>query len=360
MKIILLTAAFIISYNCNAQLKPGFDKAEYLELLKICAETVDTPASKNVKLEKPAYHKMVYKSIPTELDNKWDLWISNDNIAVISIRGTTLKTESWLENFFAAMVPARGKLYLSANDTFRYKLAEDKKAAVHIGWLIGMASIAKTVIPRIDSCYKSGIKEYRIFGHSQGGAIAYLLRSYLYYQQQKGKLPMDIVFKTYCSAAPKPGNLYYAYDYEYITRNGWGYTIVNTADWVPEVPLSLQTVDDYNNVNPFKNASAMLSKQPFPQNIVMKLVYNNLRKPSYKLRNRYKQYLGEYAYKMVVKHVPAFEKPDFYNSSNYMRAGSPIVLVPDAAYYKLYSDTSSNVFVHHLLEPYNHLMQQYE
>lgn len=362
MKNALLLLLLAYSLNASAQLKPGFDKYEYLELLKICGQTVDPPASTNMikTIGAPQYHKCLYKSTPTELDNKWDLWISNDNIACISIRGTTMKPESWLENFYAAMVPAKGRIYFAAGDTFRYKLAEDKKAAVHAGWVIGMASIARTVMPRLDSCYKAGIRQYRIFGHSQGGAIAYLLRSYLYYQQQKGKLPKDMVFKTYCSAAPKPGNLYYAYDYENITRNGWGYTVVNAADWVPEVPLSLQTVDDYNNVNPFRGAAEMMAKQPFPKNIVLKLLYNKLRKPSYKLLARYKRFLGEEAFKMVKKQYKDMGRPDFYNSNNYMRAGSPIVLLPQADYYKLYSDTSSNVFVHHFLEPYDYLMKQYD
>ncbi|HPN72156.1 MAG TPA: hypothetical protein PLZ32_21680, partial [Saprospiraceae bacterium] len=76
-------------------------------------------------------------------------------------------------------------------------------------------------MPKIDSLYKTGTKEFLIMGHSQGGAIAYLMTSYLYNLQQLGQLPIDIKFKTYCSAAPKPGNLYYAYEYEAMTQGGW-------------------------------------------------------------------------------------------------------------------------------------------
>ncbi len=91
-------------------------------------------------------------------------------------------------------------------------------------------------------------------GHSQGGAIAYLLTAHFYNLQQQGKLPADIRFKTYCSAAPKPGNLYFAYDYETTTRGGWACNVVNAADWVPETPFSVQTVSDFNTTNPFVNA----------------------------------------------------------------------------------------------------------
>jgi hypothetical protein len=339
----------MIGSKAEAQLKPGFDKEEYHEMLRVCAQIVGTPATDARKDLKPLYHTLAYRSDVTALDNRWDLWVhKNGKSAVISLRGTTLKSESWLENFFAAMVPARGKLYLSAADTFRS----------NAGWLIGMAAQARTIVPKIDSCYKNGIKDFVIMGHSQGGAIAYLLRSHLHYLQQKGKLPKDIQFKTYCSAAPKPGNLYYAYDYEDITRNGWGFTVLNSEDWVPETPLSLQTVNDYNDVNPFKGAGEMLAKQPFPKNIVLKLVYNSMRRPAARLQRRYKKYLGDQAYKMIKGHMAELEKPEFYSSSNYMRAGTPIILKADKAYHEKFHD-STNVFVHHFFDPYLYLLKQY-
>jgi hypothetical protein len=63
----------------------------------------------------------------------------------------------------------------------------------------------------------------------------------------------DIKFKTYCSAAPKPGNLYFSYDYEADNQIGWSFTVVNGADWVPELPVSIQSIGDFNKTNPFKN-----------------------------------------------------------------------------------------------------------
>jgi hypothetical protein len=35
----------------------------------------------------------------------------------------------------------------------------------------------------------------------------------------------------------KTGNLYFAYDFDYITRGMKAFTIVNTDDWVPETPF---------------------------------------------------------------------------------------------------------------------------
>lgn len=195
-------------------------------------------------------------------------------------------------------------------------------------------------------------------GHSQGGALAYMFRSYMYYLQQQGKLPEDIRVKTYNSAAPKPGNLYYAYDYEHINYGGWAYTVVNADDWVPETPLSLQTIADFNTVNPFTNAGEMLSKQPFPKNVVLKLVYNNLRRPAAKLLKRYQRYLGDEAYKMVKKQLSEYQHPALYNSNNYMRAGTPVVLTGNDAYRKEYPDKQDQVFIHHFPEPYYYLAGQ--
>ena len=87
------------------------------------------------------------------------------------------------------MVPAKGELQLNDSTKFTYTLATDSKAAVHMGWLIGLASLAPDINLKIDSCYKAGIRNFYIMGHSQGGAIAYLLTSYLHYRQMENALP---------------------------------------------------------------------------------------------------------------------------------------------------------------------------
>lgn len=358
--ILMIVVLFLANSPICAQLlKPGFDKKEYAELLKITARQVDTPwTEKNVPLPYPLDFSFVYRSAITGLDNLWDLWLHNNRkIAVLSIRGTTANPESWLENFYAAMVPASGKLKLADNRDFDYKLSDNPQAAVHAGWLLGMAFLSSDILRKVDSLNENGYKDFIIMGHSQGGAIAYLLRSHFHYLQQAGRLPSDIVFKTYNSAAPKPGNLYYAYSYEKLTYGGWAFTVQNAADWVPEMPLSLQTLNDFNRVNPFVNASAMLSQQPFPRNLVLKLVYNNLRKPGEKLLKRYQKYLGNEAYKMVNKNIPGYEKPRFYGSNNYMRAGIPIILMPDEEYRQKFPDNEDKVFIHHFPEPYMYLLQ---
>ncbi len=339
------------------KLMPGFNKNEYKELLYVSAKT-NTPDSIVFKVHAPEIYKMVYRSGITGLDNRWDLWINNSNtVAVVSIRGTTGNIESSLENLYAAMVPAKGELKLSDTETFKYDLAPDDKAAVHIGWLLSMAFLSKDIVPKIDSLYQTGIKNIVLLGHSQGGAINYLLTAYLYSLQRQKKLPEDIRFKTYCSAAPKPGNLYFAYYYESITQNGWAYNVVSSADWVPETPVSIQTLNDFNETNLFKNARAEIKTLKFPKNIILKSVYNKLDKPTKKAQKAYEKYLGEKTSKFIMKKLDGFTPPRYVNSNNYVRTGTTITLYADEGYYKKFPKSSSNILLHHNFNAYLYLLE---
>ena len=357
--IVLIIIAQSFSAHTFAQnLKPYFNKAEYRELLLISAKT-NTPDNDTFDLPEPLCHKMIYRSAVVGLDNRWDLWINDTcSVAVISIRGTTKNSESWLSNFYAAMVPAKGKLTIAENKTFEYELAENNRAAVHVGWLLSMAFLAEDIVPKIDSLYKTGIKDFLLMGHSQGGAIDYLLTAYLYNLQQKQKLPADIRFKTYCSAAPKPGNLYFAYHYESLTQNGWAYNVVNSADWVPETPISIQTLDDINYTNPFKNAKSEIKKLKFPKNIYLKKVYNKLDKPTKKAQKSYEKYLGKMTSKVISKKLNGFVAPPYCSTNNYVRTGATIVLFADNDYYNHFPDDDKKMWVHHFYKPYFYLLEK--
>ena len=350
----LLVAIILLPLTSTGQkLKGGFEKSEYIEILKLSARWIDT-----CKVPQPERFKLNYRSKTVGLDNKWDLWTSNDSVAVISIRGTTLEPVSWLANFYAAMVPAKGQLTLSNTFKFDYHLADHPKAAVHVGWLISTAFLSQDILPKIDSCYRAGIKNFIVAGHSQGGGIAYLMTSYHHYLQKDNKIPSNIIFKTYCSAGPKPGNLYYAHDFELITREGRAFNIINSSDWVPEVPMSIQTLDDFNNTNPFLLAKDVIKKQKLPARIALRFIYNDLDKPSRKAQENYQKYLGKMASKQIMKTLPEFVPPVYYNSNNYVRTGCPIVLMGDENYFKLYPDGKKHVFIHHMFEPYYYLAEK--
>lgn len=340
----------------SQSLQPGFNKAEYIEMMRISARTTADSFYYN-KIEAPQSFRMIYESAVMGLDNLWQLWIKGNETAVISVRGTTEKTESWLANFYAAMIPAKGELKITSNETFKYDLADNPRAAVHIGWLLSTGFLSKDIVPKIDSLYKQGIKNFIIMGHSQGGAIACLLTSHLYRLCQQKLLPSDICFKTYCSAAPKPGNLYFAYHYEAITQNGWSFNVVNELDWVPETPVTVQTLDDYNEVNPFIHAKSIIKKQKFPKSLVLRHVYNQLDKPTKKARKRYQRYLGRYLSKEIKKYLKDYEAPVYYNSNHYVRAGNTIVLKADENYYRLFPQDKDKIFVNHFHQPYIYLAE---
>lgn len=363
-KSLLLCFCLVLGKISFAQyLKPIFDKAEYTEMLKI-NQMAHISLDKWVQpgdVPPPENYTFVYRSPVVAFDNIWDLWVDkNKPVAVIAVQGSIQTEASFLANLYAAMIPAKGELQLDKSFKFSYTLSSRPDAAIHVGWFIAMAYLSKTIEPKIDSCYKAGIREFILTGHSQGGGITFLLTSHLYNLQSTGKLPADIRFKTYCSAGPKPGNLPYAYDYEAITRGGWAYNVVNTADWVPEVPLTVQTVNDFTTVNPFRNARAMIKKQKFPANIALRHIYKKMSKPSIRAQKNYQKYLGKMVSQAVKKQIPGFTSPEYYKSNYYVRTGTTIVLTPEEDYFRLYSNESANpnIWQHHLPKQYLFLTQK--
>ena len=356
-QILPLLIIVFITLTLNAQhLKPGFDRDEYIDLMKVSAQ-FGAPAYANA-LKPPPEYKYAYRSPETGIGNCWDLYINDNGVAVISIRGTTADKTSWLGNFYAAMVPAKGTLTLSKTENFDYELADNPKAAVHIGWLVSTAFLLKTMLPKIDSLYKKGTREIVIMGHSQGGAIAYLLTAYLYHLQKNNSLPADIRFKTYCSAGPKPGNLYFAYDYEAMTQGGWAYNVVNTIDWVPETPFSVQTLDDFNNTSPFKHAKAAIKKMKWPARWALLHAFNRMDKPSRRSMRNYRRYLGTFLAKQVKQHLKEYNPPAYANTMAYTRAGNFIVLKPDDTYYKKFPQSDTAIFVNHFHPPYIYMAER--
>ena len=347
-------------------LRPGFEAAEYLAMLRIDFAGQDSLSDhplddRGFKINPPEGYVRRFQSPEVGFKNRWSIWYRRDGkLAVISIRGTVADAASWLANFYAAMVPANGALQLSDSNLFDYHLASDEKAMVHVGWLISLGYLAPTMLQQIRLAYEKGIRDFIITGHSQGGAISFLTSSYLHYLVERGELPKDVVFKTYCSAGPKPGNLFYAYDFDFITRNGWGFNVVNTADWVPESPFSIQTLSDFNNTNPFIHIDGMLKKRSFLVRWYIKGKFNKLRRATRKAQRSFKSVLGDMIYnKQVKKTLPGLKEPSYAEGNNYQRAGVPIVLQPDAEYYKKFPENPQKVFQHHMFEPYYWLTGRY-
>jgi hypothetical protein len=254
------------------------------------------------------------------------------------------------------MVPGESSIQLTEDYRFEYKFAERKDAMVHVGWTIGTGFLVKEYLPVLESLLARGLRNVIVTGHSQGGALSFLNTSFIYYYF-KEKYP-DLNLKNYASAAPKPGNMFYAYDFDYITGPGFAYRIVNADDWVPETPISVQVLGDLNPVNPLASAPATIKEQKWPDRVVMKHVFNKMRKGSEKAARRYKKYLGEGVGKLVKKSLPGYVPPAYSLGSNYMTAGAPVILLPDPDYQKQFVPDGKNVFLHHMYAPYLFLLKK--
>lgn len=362
MKLPFAISFLFLSVIVSAQIDPGFDKEECKEILAISAYIVEDTGYTN-NIEAPKNYEKVYRSPVVGLDNLWELWMhKTKKQAVINIRGTTDKADSWLLNVYAAMIPARGTIQWGENNEFQfdYNFASHEKAGVHVGWTVGLAELYQDIGPKIDSLNKAGIKNIIITGHSQGGGIAYLLNAHVKSLQKSGQLDEDIRFKTYCTAAPKPGNLYFAYAYEALNYGGWAFNLVNAADWVPEVPMSIQTLNDFNNTNPFIHAEDAIKNQKWTTRIVLSHIYKKLSKPTFKAQENYEKYLGEAVSKFINEKIPNLKVPEYLSSNNYARTGDMIVLQPEADYYEKFPDSETRIFVHHFHHPYLYLLNQLE
>ncbi|ANH81649.1 lipase [Niabella ginsenosidivorans] len=358
LKLLILPVLLIVIRTAAQKFEPVFDPKEYAAFLSMAFYKSSIPDKEQRSKVKDPYH-MVYESHEMGMKNLWWLYTNDHNQAVIIIRGTVGDMASWLENYYCPMLPATGSLQLNDTTIFHYKLAERKDAYVHAGWTIGMAYLVTDMLPKIKESYQKGIKDFYIFGHSQGGALAYLVDSYLYYKRQAGALPADLHFKTYTSAAPKPGNAQYAYDFEFINKGGWTYSVVNSADWVPETPYSIQRVSDMNTVNPIVDIPEALKRARFPLRQVGNFYYGKLNRKTRKAQKKYTRILGHKLYKLGIKKIlPQLKEPQYMPSMSYMRAGTPVVLMPDETYYKNVTLKKDDKFAHHHFAPYYYLLQK--
>jgi hypothetical protein len=357
----LLLLLLLVSAGTDAQqiLRPGFEAAEYQDVLALNSGLYD---SLQRATGRPVLYQKTITSRVTGLDNRWWLFQRSDTpIAVIAIRGTIATGRSWMANLYGVQEPATGTLFLNDSTRIDYQLAQSPEAAIHAGWLIAVTSMADDIERKIRELHDKGIRHIILSGHSQGGAITYLLRSYLFYRTKSGALPADIVYKTYCSAAPKPGNLPFAYDFEYINRGGWAFNVVNAADWVPETPISLQQLQDINPLNPLNDLDIALSRQKWPVRVYARMIHGKLTRKSRKAVGKYQKLMGGKIAAEVKKSLPQLKLPEATPGLNYMRAGTAIVLMPDSAYFKTFPQTGANgrgVWTHHGFEAYLYLLRK--
>lgn len=362
--LIISFVIFIGLFGCNNYKRSGFDrgfnKSELHELITVAERMYDSVDVGGFKTPKPTEYTRVYRSPVSVLKNRFDIWKSESSNVVIAIRGTILDKQgiSFAEDFYANIVPATGKIRISDEIVFQYKLAELSDAGVHLGLLLGLYTLHKDLLEQITSQYALGVRNYYIIGHSQGSGVAYLATAYLWYLKKDGKLPSDVQFKTYCIAAPKAGNMPFAYDYENLTRGGWAFSVQNTADWVPYIPTTFETPGDLPPISPFTKIREVLTEIHYPPGPNFNESYAEFKKSQDEALDGMHKVIKEIIYPKISKLFPGYVEPELINSLDFERIGVTIPLIADKEYYEKFPDSKAqfNVWENHSPYPYYYLV----
>ena len=355
MKTKLIIAYLLISNLGFSQFNSGFDKQEAVNLVAICNYWLNGKIKDVDSTYIDSTYKLLYESKLYKMDNRWQLWQKGEKAMVINLRGTTRKSISWLENFYAAMIPAEGNLILPDGQKIHYKYAQNPKASVHVGWTMGLSFMMSDILAHIKEMNNKGIYNIYITGHSQGGVLAHLLRAAFEYFPDS-TLSKKNKFKVYAFASPKPGNLFFAYDYaSYTSLKNPSYTIINNSDWVPQLPFSVQSPNNMSTPNPFLSLEENDFKIPLIKRIVLKRMYKSLKNPIEKSQRRLKKRLGKKMKKQISKKVGEFETPKYVQDFTFVSVGVPIIL---DAWKESTDDKIMNLFWQHLPAHYYQLLQK--
>jgi hypothetical protein len=356
-----VTVIFLSFARCNQKketttLLPGYNKAELTSLIPVMERAYDSADIGGFKTPEPEGIKQVFRSQVSPLMNRFDVWNTIDNKAVIAIRGSIVDPGglSFTAAFYSPMVPAIGKIKISETKTFEYKVAELPGAAVHLGMLLGLAHISDELVGQIKEQYDKGIRDFILLGHSQGSGIGFLATSYIRYLQKEGKLPQDFRLKSYLIAAPKTGNLLYAYDYQKMNDGGWAMSVNNVLDWVPCIGITFQTAVDFPTISPFFDMKGFLASINYPAGPKFDAAYSQFLAAGPFVIKQILTIIHENVYPRVIAVMPGYVEPVLLESFDFERCGDLVPLFPDAEYYKVFpQDTVQfQAWENHSVYPY--------
>lgn len=229
----------------------GYKAQEAKELLALCAY-VEAGVQSPIPDPRPGWTLLFDSPVIGPFENKWQLWQrASDKRFAIALRGTVSQAGSIIEDMISIMVKAEGTLSVGQIDC-PYKFAADSEAGIHLGFALGtLLLLTDPTSGILVQLPKYGVQagcDIYVTGHSQGAAMATLVRSYF---EHSGGLPANCSIKTYVFAQPKPGNQHYADDFEdRFCDSDMAFRVTNTLDWVPQVPFTLQFPDDIDRPNP--------------------------------------------------------------------------------------------------------------
>ncbi len=335
--------------------KPGFEITEALDLVALSAivEGGDAPPQ-------PANWSMVFDSpVIGPFTEKWQLWKNTAGSYAIVLRGTVMTAGSILEDLISFLAPAIGRITVG-HVQVDYKFAGHTDASVHFGFALGTLLLLKDpqygILAQLADKVAQGSAIF-IAGHSQGAAMATLLRSYLAYASDAPK-DKNYSYKTYVFAQPKPGNDHYAADFESAFCNsGLGFRVTNSLDWVPQVPFTIEIANDINIPNPL---SALVNPQLATVLAAVKPFFDALR--DY-ITEHAQQRLQPKAALLAQRVAPATAGPAMtagfdvtvLPSLNFVNAGTEISLIGTPC---VDAECQDGFFEHHATTYYNMLRAQ--
>jgi lipase (class 3) len=235
--------------DITVDVRASVDPYELACSLALCG-LIEGPAPASLPaLVVPANWELVFDSpVIGVFDNKWQLWKSPGGRYAIIIRGTTPAPASVIEDLLSVMIPARGSISIQGGN-LPYYFAADPAAAVHAGFALGALLLLLDreggILAKLAQLVPAG-SPLIVSGHSQGAAIATLIRGFFEFFPPSG-IARGGDINSYFHAQPKPGNDHFARDIERLPS---AYRITNSLDWVPQLPLTLQGLTSLNDPNP--------------------------------------------------------------------------------------------------------------
>ena len=150
-----------------------------LDLLALCSIVEGS-----TELPQPPGWTMLFDSpVIPPFTEKWQLWQNTTSAYAIVVRGTVYDPGSILEDLLAFLALAAGSVTIGPY-RIDYKFAVDPHASVNVGFTLGALLVLKDlvngILAQLADKVPAGSQIY-VTGHSQGAAVATLLRSYLQY-----------------------------------------------------------------------------------------------------------------------------------------------------------------------------------
>ena len=314
---IIIIILIVFSFKGNSQFYSQEDINEAKDMAAICNSFTFLNLYNSDDEIIPEGYKKTFTSGMFGMDNKYQIYRAK-NKAVINVRGSTAKTISWMENIYSAMIPAEGEIVMQ-DRTFKYTFSDDDKAGVHAGYTLGVAFLAEDIIHHIKSLNYDGIYDLTITGHSQGGALAILLRAY-FEHLPNGVISEKNRFRTYAFANPKVGNKEFVNSYISKCKKGTNYSIVNVKDVIPKMPIS-------TNYDKEVSTTASISKLIFDKTYKFKdAVTGTLGKVFGGTIRGLMSYASSSAFKNITKEVGGVKMPENIADNNYEVMGNRIEL----------------------------------